>query len=77
MRMAEVVVDDSVMQHVCGFPLRVHVEIAGIDVDQRNLPKMLVRYSDVKVRYQRLNDPEYLTHCPRCSEAFPMAVTDE
>jgi hypothetical protein len=77
MRMSETLTDDSTMRHHCGFPVRVHIEMLGVEVDQTrtNLPKMQVRCADVRITYQRLNDPEYLLSCPRCNEALPKAVT--
>lgn len=76
MRMPETMIDDSTRQHLCGFLVRIHAEVTGVTTVRKSASEIEVRHVGVRIRYQRLNDNEYLTHCPRCGEAFPKAVSD-
>jgi hypothetical protein len=74
MKAPETVSQELVRQHLCGFPVRIHIELEGFKVTQTKLTEAQVSISGANVRYYRLNDNEPLTDCPRCGKAFPKAV---
>jgi hypothetical protein len=74
--MPETVTQEYELQHLCGFPVRIHIELEDFKVTQTALSEAQVSYSGSSVCYFRLNDSEPLTHCPRCGEVFPKAVSE-
>ena len=72
MRMLETATHEYTRQHLCGFPVRIRVDLTNIKLVQTKLSEMGLSYTG-KVTYYLLNDNQPITYCPGCGRNFPKA----
>ena len=72
--MPETATKEYTSQHLCGFPVRIRIELTNIKVTHLRqgvkLAEAEMSYKG-KVTYYRLNENEPITYCPGCGRNFP------
>jgi hypothetical protein len=70
MKMPETITQDYLTEHLCGFPVRLHLELTNVQVKQVKLSEAQVSYSG-KVAYYSPLDMGCISHCPGCGKELP------